>query len=505
MKGKSELSEKNSSENTPESEREQRIKKLENLRRLGVEPYPYRFERTHKVASILENEDEIQLSKKMVTLAGRVMALRGHGHTVFGDIQDDSGKIQFYVRDDTVSSEDIEVFANVDVGDFLGLEGSIFRTHSGELTLRVGKLKILAKSLLPLPEKFHGLRDKELRYRQRYIDLIINEEVRDVFVSRSKIVETIRQFLLEKSFIEVETPILQSIYGGAMARPFVTHHNALDMDLYLRIADELYLKRLVVGGVERVFEFSKDFRNEGMDKSHNPEFTMLECYAAYHDYNDMMNLTEEIFVRLKDEVVKEKVINYGEYSINLEIPWKRISYFDALREATGEDLVDVGANKLRDLCHRHGLETGGVDAKGAFLDVLFSGLVEPTLIQPTFITDYPVEVSPLAKVHREKEGVVERFELFVAGLELANAFSELNDPLDQLKRFEEQAKVREKGGEESHPFDEDYINALEQGMPPTGGLGIGIDRLVMLLTNSSSIRDVIFFPHMRPEKGRSRG
>ncbi len=489
---------------TPENEKEQRIKKLENLRRMGVLPYPYRFDRSHMIADITGEGERMLESEEQVSLAGRVISLRGHGHTAFGDLEDYSGRIQFYVRDDTVSPEDFEIFSQVDVGDFMGLEGTIFKTRTGELTVRVVKLDILAKALLPLPEKFHGLKDKELRYRQRYLDLIMNKEVRDVFIARSKIIEAIRNFLLERSFLEVETPVLQSIYGGAMARPFVTHHNALDMDLYLRIADELYLKRLVVGGIEKVFEFSRDFRNEGMDRSHNPEFTMLECYAAYHDYTDMMDITEEIFTRLKEQVAGDNEITYGENNIDLSTPWKRISYFDALEEATGNDLRKAEVGRLRKLCEKHGLDAEEIEAKGAYLDVLFSGLVEPNLIQPVFITDYPLEVSPLAKGHREKKGMVERFELFIAGLELANAFSELNDPLDQLERFRQQARAREEGDGESHPLDEDYIRALEHGLPPTGGLGIGIDRVVMLFTDSPSIRDVILFPHMRPEKGRDR-
>lgn len=483
-------------------EREIRIEKLAKLREIGVNPYPYRFQRTHGIAGAIEGEETLSAAATEIALAGRVMSLRGHGHTSFGNIKDDTGTIQFYIKDSEVDERDWAVFKLTDIGDIVGIWGVLFRTRTGELTLKIGKIEMLSKSLLPLPEKYHGLQDKELRYRRRYVDLIVNDEVMNVFRTRSLIIDTIREYLKEHGFLEVETPILQPIYGGAMARPFVTRHNALDMDLYLRIADELYLKRLVVGGIERVFEFSKDFRNEGMDRSHNPEFTMLECYAAYWDYNDMMSFVEEMYGRLCERVAGGTKITYGGVEIDLSQPWRRLTFFDSLKEKTGKDLRAAGEDELEKTARDNGIDTDEISGRPALLDELFSSLVEPDLIQPTFITDYPLELSPLAKVHRSEKGLVERFEPYIAGFEVGNAFSELNDPLDQRERFDQQARMREKGVEEVHPVDEDYIRALEHGMPPTGGLGVGIDRLVMLFTDSSSIRDVILFPQMRPEQGR---
>ena len=483
-------------------EREQRLEKLERLRELGVNPYPYRFQRTHSIAMLKENEEQISASESQVAIAGRVMSLRKHGHTAFGNIKDNTDTIQFYIRDDEVEEAEFEVFKLVDIGDIIGLWGGLFRTKTGELTLRVKKLEMLSKSLRPLPEKWHGLQNKELRYRRRYLDLIVNDDVMDVFIKRSKIMETMRQFLLSHHFLEVETPILQPIYGGAAARPFITHHNALDIDLYLRIADELYLKRLVVGGMERVFEFSRDFRNEGMDKSHNPEFTMMECYAAYWDYNDMMGFVEEMISQISTTVLGDTKIIYQGQQIDLAPPWNRLKFFDAIYEKLGKDIRGLNEGELKGIADEKGLDTEGVKGNAALIDLLFSELVEPGLVQPTFIMDYPIEISPLAKAHRSEEGLVERFEPFVAGMEIGNAFSELNDPLDQRARFEEQTRMRAEGADETHPIDEDYLRALEHGLPPTGGLGIGIDRLVMLLADSPSIRDVILFPQMRPEEGR---
>ena len=485
-------------------EREQRKAKIARLRALGVAPYAYRFQRTHSTAEAVAREAELVASGSAIALAGRVMALRGHGHTAFGHIKDYGGTLQFYIRDDEVSAREFEVFKLVDIGDIIGVSGVIFRTKTGELTLRVSSLALLSKAINPLPEKWHGLQDKELRYRRRYVDLIVNEDVYRTFLARSRIVEGIRRFLLARAFVEVETPILQPLYGGALARPFVTHHNTLDFDLYLRIADELYLKRLVVGGIERVFEFSKDFRNEGMDRSHNPEFTMLECYAAFWDYTDMMGFVEELFTTLAREILGGTTTPYGDHEINMAPPWRRLKYFDALAEAAGEDVRSADAAKLKGIALAHGLEVEGARSRGDFLDLLFSELVEPGLIQPTFVMDYPVEISPLAKRHRSDAGVVERFEPYIAGYEVGNAFSELNDPEEQRERFEAIAGAGKEGGRATHPIDEDYIRALEYGMPPTGGLGVGIDRLVMLFTNSPSIRDVILFPQMRPEEGRER-
>ena len=483
-------------------ERENRIEKLSALREAGINPYPYRFQRTHGVEELLSGEETFIESAAETAIAGRIMSIRGHGHTSFGNIKDDTGAIQFYIKDAEVSEEDWKVFRLLDVGDIIGLWGVLFKTRTGELTVKVSRLELLSKALLPLPEKYHGLQDKEIRYRRRYVDLIVNDEVMTVFRKRSLIIDSIRNYLKEHNFLEVETPILQPLYGGASARPFVTHHNTLDMKLYLRIADELYLKRLVVGGMERVFEFSKDFRNEGMDRSHNPEFTMLECYAAYWDYNDMMGFIEEMYQRLCEEVIGSTEILYGEYEIDLTPPWKRLTFYGSLEEKTGVDMRGLAEKELEKLAKDNDIDLEGVVGKAALLDELFSKLVEPELIQPTFIIDYPVELSPLAKVHRSEEGLVERFEPYIAGFEVANAFSELNDPIDQRARFEEQVRMRTEGADDMHPVDEDYIRALEYGMPPTGGLGVGIDRLVMLLTNSSSIRDVILFPQMRPEAGR---
>jgi lysyl-tRNA synthetase class 2 len=482
-------------------EREQRIAKLERLRGMGVNPYPYVFKRTHAVDEIAADEGRLEAAGDEIALAGRVMSLRGHGHTAFGNIRDATGSLQFYIRDDEVGERTFEMFKLVDVGDIIGLTGTIFRTKTGELTLRIKELEILSKAILPLPEKWHGLQDKELRYRRRYVDLISNDEVVKVFRTRSAIVETIRRFLLEQNFMEVETPILQPLYGGAMAKPFVTRHNALDVELYLRIADELYLKRLIVGGLERVFEFSKDFRNEGMDRSHNPEFTMLECYAAFWDYHDMMEFVEQLFSRLCEEAVGGNKVDFQGNTIDFAPPWRRAAYYDLLREVTGIDVKGMNEEALKRVALERELDAEGVTGRGGYLDLLFSELVEPTLMQPTFVMDYPLELSPLAKVHRKEEGLVERFEPYICGFEVGNAFSELNDPLDQRERFEHQARMRAAGAEEVHPIDEDYLRALEYGMPPTGGLGIGIDRVVMLLTDSPSIRDVIFFPQMRPEEG----
>ncbi|MDZ7860015.1 MAG: lysine--tRNA ligase [Candidatus Krumholzibacteriota bacterium] len=482
-------------------EREQRILKLEKIRKMGVVPYPYTFERSHLIEQLQKDRKEL-IGEDEVSVCGRIMALRGHGHTSFGDIKDYSGKIQFYIKDEKVKESDFELFKLLDVGDIIGINGVLFKTRTGELTIRVKEIELLSKSLLPLPEKYHGLQNKELRYRRRYLDLIVNEDVMDIFIKRSKIIDSMREYLKKYDFLEVDTPILQPIYGGASARPFKTHHNSLDMDLYLRIADELYLKRLVVGGMERVFEFSRDFRNEGMDRSHNPEFTMMECYAAYWDYNDIMKFLEDMFVFICDALYGYNKISYGEHEIDLTPPWEKKTFFGVLEEMTGKDLTDTSKEGLVKTALDNKLAVDKGLSRGEILDLLFSELVEPKLIQPVFIMDHPIEISPLAKKHREREGLVERFEPYIAGFEIANAFSELNDPIDQRRRFEDQMTERDESGGESYPLDEDYILALEHGLPPTGGLGVGIDRLVMLLTNSHSIRDVILFPQMRPEEGR---
>jgi lysyl-tRNA synthetase class 2 len=479
-----------------------RIEKMEKLRDSGHNPYPYRFAVTHTTAQVRRNEGPLTEAQTEVSLAGRVMSLRGHGKTMFGHLDDADGRLQFYVRKDILGEEPYATFKLVEVGDLIGIRGSVFRTKTDELTVKVTSFEMLAKALRTLPEKWHGLTDKEIRYRQRYVDLVMNRDVRDVFVARSRLVETMRQYLISKGFLEVETPILQPLYGGAAARPFTTHHNALDLRLYLRIANELYLKRLLVGGFERVFEFSKDFRNEGIDRSHNPEFTMMECYAAYLDYNDFMDMVEEMMREIALRFAGDGVVEYGEHEIDFSRPWKRITFFESLRAATGIDFRDMSEEQVRDKAGALDIELDRNAPLSKALDEIFAAVVEPGLIQPTFVYDYPKALSPLAKDHRSEPGLVERFEPFVAGFEVGNAFSELNDPVEQRKRFEQQAVFRERGDEEAHVLDEDFIRALEYGMPPAAGLGIGIDRLTMVFTNSHSIRDVIFFPHMRPEEGR---
>jgi lysyl-tRNA synthetase class 2 len=479
-----------------------RIEKANKLRELGQNPYPYRYEVTHNTRTVRRDETSLAEAGEAVALAGRVMSLRGHGKTMFGHLEDGGGRLQFYVRKDIVGEEAYASFKLVEVGDIIGIRGTVFRTKTEELTVKVASFEVLSKALRPLPEKWHGLTDKEVRYRQRYVDLMMNSEVRDVFVARSRLVETMRRFLVSRGFLEVETPILQPLYGGAAARPFITHHNALDMQLYLRIANELYLKRLLVGGFERVFEFSKDFRNEGIDRSHNPEFTMMECYAAYLDYNDFMDMVEDMMREIAGELTSEGRVTYGGDEIDFNRPWRRVTFFDALEETTGVDFRNLSEPEVHDRAKRLQIELDGNAPLSKALDEIFGETVEPKLIQPTFVYDYPKALSPLAKDHRSEPGLVERFEPFVGGFEVGNAFSELNDPFEQRSRFEQQAAFREKGDDEAHMLDEDFIRALEYGMPPAAGLGVGIDRLTMVFTDSHSIRDVIFFPHMRPEEGR---
>jgi len=473
--------------------------KLKKLKEKKVNPYPYKFDRTHSTEDILNNFESLEKEEKEVTTAGRIVSLRKHGKSLFFHIQDGYDKIQVYVKADEVGNDKFELFEYFDIGDHVGVEGKVFVTKTGEKSIRARDFTILSKSLQPLPEKWHGLQDKELRYRQRYLDLIVNPKVKETFVKRTKIIQAMRRFLDDSGFLEVETPILQPIYGGASARPFVTHHNTLDIDLYLRIADELYLKRLIIGGFEKVYEFCKDFRNEGMDKNHNPEFSMLELYQAYADYNDIMELYREMLISVAKEVLDSTKFTYQGNQIDLSGEWKRIPMLDSIKEIGGVDVIDKDEGELKEIALNLELNVAGTANKWKIIDTLFGSLVQPKLIQPTFITDYPMEISPLAKKHRKKEGLTERFELFIGGLELGNAFSELNDPLDQRQRFEQQKKLRELGDEEAQVLDEDFLRALEYGMPPTGGLGVGIDRVVMLFTDSASIRDVIFFPQMRPE------
>lgn len=472
--------------------------KLKKLKEKNINPYPYKYNRTHSTKDILNNFESLEKEQKEIKTAGRIVSLRKHGKSSFFHIQDGYGKIQVYAKADEVGKEKFELLDCFDIGDHVGVEGKVFITKTGEKSIRAKDFMILSKSLRPLPEKWHGLQDKEIRYRQRYLDLIVNPKVRDTFLSRTKIMQKMREFLDDSGFVEVETPILQPIYGGASARPFITHHNVLDMDLYLRIADELYLKRLIIGGFEKVYEFCKDFRNEGMDKNHNPEFSMLELYQAYADYNEIMELYRTMLIYVAAEIFGSTKITYQGEKIDLGGEWKKIPILDSIKEIGGVDVAQKDEEEIKEIALNLELNVDEAANKWKIIDTLFGNLVQPKLIQPTFITDYPMEISPLAKKHRKKQGLTERFELFIGGLELGNAFSELNDPLDQRQRFEQQKKLRESGDDEAQVLDEDFLRAMEYGMPPTGGLGVGIDRVVMLFTDSSSIRDVIFFPQMRP-------
>jgi len=481
-------------------ERQRRIK-LERIRERGIDPYPPRVQRSHTAAeAILEFESD--KPRREISLAGRLMSIRVMGKSTFAHIEDGSGRIQIYLRQDILGEEAYKFFKrDFDIGDFIGVTGHLFRTRTGEITLQVNEFKMLAKSLHPLPEKWHGLKDVETRYRQRYLDLIANEEVREIFVIRARIVSALRRFLDERGFLEVETPVLQPIYGGAAARPFVTYHNVLDQDLYLRISDELYLKRLIIGGYERVYEIGKDFRNEGVSHKHNPEFTQLEFYQAYADYNDVMEMAEEMVSYVAQEVLGTTRITYQGNEIDLAPPWRRRSLRQAIKEETGIDYEDYpDAQSLYQAIQAMGGHVEPKPTRGKLIDALLSNYVEPKLIQPTFLIDYPLEVSPLAKRKPGCPDTVERFEGFVGGMEICNAFTELNDPLDQEERFLAQGRAYEAGDEEAHQMDEDFLIALSYGMPPTGGFGMGIDRLTMLLTDRSSIREVILFPHLRTKE-----
>ncbi len=484
-----------------------RKEKTAKLREMGINPYPYVYDRTHRSTEIIESYDKLE--GKTVSAAGRIVSLRRMGKAAFFHIQDDTGKIQGYIKRDIVGKENYDVFKLLDIGDIVGVKGKIFTTKTGEISIEVTELTVLAKSILPLPgskekegETFHAFADKEQRYRQRHLDLVVNPEVREVFRKRAKIISAARSFLDQHGFLEVETPVLQPLYGGAFARPFTTQHHALDSELYLRIADELYLKRLIIGGFDRVYEMAKDFRNEGMDKTHNPEFTMLEYYAAYVDYNYLMDFTEKLIREMADAAGVKTVEIQGD-KIDLSQPYRRAGYVDLLEEATGEKISLSDADKLRDLCKKHGIEVEKDTHIGALLELLMKNLVEPNLLEPTFIIDYPKAISPLAKLKRDDDSgeIVERFELFIGGRELANSFTELTDPVDQRERLMAQAELRKQGDEEAQTFDEDFVKAVEVGMPPTGGVGLGIDRLVMLLTGQTSIRDVLLFPAMRSLPG----
>lgn len=477
-----------------------RKEKLDKLKQEGKDPYTItKFNRTHTSKQIIDNYDELE--GKDVTVAGRIMAKRIMGKASFCHIQDSEGKIQSYVSINDLGEESYKSFKEDDIGDIIGITGFVFKTRTGEISIHAKEVTLLSKSLRPLPEKFHGLKDTDLRYRQRYVDLIVNPEVRDTFILRSKIISNIRKILEEKGYLEVETPILNTISGGATARPFITHHNTLDIDMYLRIALELNLKRLIVGGYDKVFEIGRVFRNEGMDIRHNPEFTMLELYAAFEDYNDMMNITEEIFSRTANDVLGTTKITYGDQEIDLAPGWKRISMIDSIKEVTGIDFNEINTDEEAVALAKERKITipdQTKETRGDVISLFFDEYVEKTLIQPTFVYDYPVEISPLAKRSVKDSRLTERFEVFIGGREYGNAFSELNDPIDQYERFKKQVEARNAGDEEAGMMDEDYIQALEIGLPPTGGLGIGIDRFVMLLTNEASIRDVLLFPTMKP-------
>lgn len=472
--------------------------KLEELKRAGIEPFGGKFSVQHHAADIVNNFSGFE--GKEVAIAGRLMAKRGHGKASFGDLLDFSGKIQIYARVDDLGREAYELFKKLDIGDIIGVRGTVFRTSKQEVTVAVKSYQLLAKSLRPLPEKWHGLRDIDLRYRQRYLDLIVNPGVKEIFLARANAIKEIRRFLDGRGFIEVETPMMQPIAGGAAARPFVTHHNALDMDLYLRIAPELYLKRLLVGGFEKVFEINRNFRNEGISTKHNPEFTMLELYQAYADYEDMMQLTEELIATVVEKTLGTLQVSYGDSVIDFTRPWTRMSMVEAVQRYTGEDFGHFDRQEAYRQARKLGVEVAPDAPWGTILNEVFETFVEEHLIRPTFITGHPVEISPLAKRNRDNPLITDRFELFINSWEIANAFSELNDPIDQRERFERQLEKRQRGDEEAHAMDEDFLNALEYGMPPAGGLGIGIDRLVMILTDSPSIRDVILFPTMRPKE-----
>lgn len=482
-----------------------RREKMQALRDKGVDPFGKRFERTHMTNELKSKyedvpKEELDGQNIEVKLAGRIMTKRGKGKAGFAHIQDLEGQIQIYVRQDMVGEDQYELFTMADIGDIVGVNGVLFKTKVGELSIRVKEFIMLSKALRPLPDKFHGLKDIEQRYRQRYLDLIVNPDVKKTFILRSKIIQSMRRYLDERGYLEVETPMMHTIPGGAAARPFITHHNALDIDLYMRIAIELHLKRLIVGGLEKVYEIGRVFRNEGVSTRHNPEFTMIELYEAYADFEDIMELTENLIAHIAEEVLGTTTITYGEHEIDLKPKWQRLHMVDAIKEYVGVDFwKQMSDEEAKQLAKEHGVEIKDTMTYGHIVNEFFEQLVEDKLIQPTFVYGHPVEISPLAKKNEQDPRFTDRFELFIVGREHANAFTELNDPIDQRQRFEAQLKEREQGNDEAHLMDEDFLEALEYGMPPTGGLGIGIDRLVMLLTNSPSIRDVLLFPHMRPQ------
>lgn len=477
----------------------QRYEKLQQLTEKGINPYGNKFEVTTNTAEIETGFTELE--GRTVKLAGRIMAIRTHGKASFADLMDMTGRIQLYVKIDQVGAEEYHTFSELDIGDVIGVQGTVFKTRRGQISVMVDFFNFLAKSLRPLPEKWHGLKDKDLRYRQRYLDLIVNPAVKETFILRSRIIQEMRNYLVAQGFLEVETPMMHPIPGGTSARPFITHHNSLDLDLYMRIAPELYLKRLIVGGFEKVFEINRNFRNEGMSIRHNPEFTMMELYQAHADYHDIMALTENMIADITRKVLGTTQITYQGQAIDLTPPWRRLTMVEAVKEYTGIDFNQIkSAEQARTAAQAIGVKVKKGLEIGKVLNELFEERVEKELIQPTFIMDYPIVISPLARKIEGNADFAYRFEPFIYGWEIGNAFTELNDPIDQKNRFEAQVKEREEGDDEAHMMDEDYLRALEYGMPPTGGLGIGIDRLVMILTDSPSIRDVILFPTMRPEQ-----
>jgi lysyl-tRNA synthetase, class II len=477
--------------------------KLDELRGLGIDPFGKKYERTANAGDLVSKYDglskeELDELSVEVSIAGRIMAKRVMGKASFAHIQDLSGRIQLYVRQDSIPETQYAAFNVLDLGDIIGVRGTVFKTKTGETSIKVHNLEVLSKSLLPLPEKYHGLKDVELRYRQRYVDLIINPEVQQTFIARSRIIQSMRRYLDSLGYLEVETPTLHAIAGGAAARPFITYHNTLEMQLYMRIAIELHLKRLIVGGLEKVYEIGRVYRNEGISTRHNPEFTMIELYEAYADYKDIMNLTENMIAHIAREVLGTQQVDYQGKPVDLSPGWRRVTMVDAVKEVTGVDFsVRMTDEEAQALAKEHRVPVEKHMSFGHILNAFFEQFVEETLIQPTFVMGHPVEISPLAKKNDEDPRFTDRFELFIVGREHANAFSELNDPIDQRQRFEAQIQEKEQGNDEAHEMDDDFIRALEYGMPPTGGLGIGVDRLIMLLTNSASIRDVLLFPHMR--------
>ncbi|HLC63603.1 MAG TPA: lysine--tRNA ligase [Candidatus Nanoarchaeia archaeon] len=478
----------------------QRLEKLKALYEKGINPYPYKFEQKNHAIEILEKFKKLKKeehTQSKVAVAGRIMTLRPMGKAGFLHIQDDSGQIQAYVREDKIGKDNYEIFRKLDLGDIIGVNGKVFRTKMGEITVEAANIELLCKSLRPLPEKWHGLKDIEARYRQRYLDLIVNPEVKNVFIKRFKIINSLRNSLNEKGYIEVDTPVLQPMYGGANARPFKSHLHDLKMEVYLRISNELYLKRLLVGGFEKVYEIARDFRNESIDSTHNPEFSMIEIYQAYSDYKDIMELTQEIILKALKNIQKGTKVNYRGSEIDFKLPWEKMTMKDAVKKYGKIDVDRLSKTEFLKLKEKYKLDVDDHASKGLWTQALFEELVEPNLIQPTFIIEHPKETTPLCKVSKNDKELIERVELFIGGMEMANGYSELNDPLKQKELLEEQAGKLRKGDEDAHPMDEDFIKTLEHGMPPTGGVGIGIDRLVMLLTGSESIKDVILFPFMK--------